>query len=99
MMSDVHPWVEDPEAPLGARPHMEVMLVPLSSDKGAGEGFEIKMNARVPLGEVRRGLCFRFGMPEDAVQLVFDGRELNDDKTLVENGTTLPGPMARKSGQ
>lgn len=94
-----HPWLEDSAAPLGKAPHLGVVVTPLVADvRCSEEGIEVQMNIKVSLEDVRRGLCITLGVPHDAVMLMHDGNELDNEKTLSENGITLPGPMARRNG-
>eukprot|EP00929_Paragymnodinium_shiwhaense_P024887 TRINITY_DN15191_c0_g1_i2.p1 TRINITY_DN15191_c0_g1~~TRINITY_DN15191_c0_g1_i2.p1 ORF type:complete len:222 (+),score=72.24 TRINITY_DN15191_c0_g1_i2:364-1029(+) len=50
------------------------------------------------MGMLKKALASRLGLPFDGVSLCYEGRDLDDDRTLRENGISEPGPAARRSG-
>mmetsp|Transcript_148060 Transcript_148060/g.258265 ORF Transcript_148060/g.258265 Transcript_148060/m.258265 type:complete len:268 (+) Transcript_148060:100-903(+) len=86
---------------VGSKPFNEYLITPLS-DALAGEippgGFAGKMGRKEPVGMLREALATRLDVPKEGVSLVHEGRDLNDDKTIAENGIVEPGPAAKKKG-
>lgn len=61
-------------------------------------GFFVKLGRKTPVGPLRACLCDRLGVPETGVSFVYEGRDLDDGKSIAENKITEPGPTARKAG-
>jgi len=87
--------------PIGGDPHNAVQLRPIRAiygeDVPAG-GYVAKVAKSAKMGELKVALAAKLAVPEEAVKLAYEGEDINEEKTLKENGVSEPGPSARRAG-
>lgn len=66
-------------------------------DMPAG-GFVVKLARVAPISQLRERLAVRLEVPVEGISFAFEGRELDNEKTIAENGIVEPGPAARRAG-
>jgi len=62
-------------------------------------GFLASVAMSSPVRELRTALSEGLGVPPDGVNIMHEGRDLEDAKTLSENFVHLPGPARRRAGE
>jgi hypothetical protein len=62
-------------------------------------GYMCKISKTTTVADIRAALIAKLGEKGKAVKaFAWDGNDIVDDKTLSDNGVTLPGPAARRAG-
>lgn len=85
--------------PLGPAPHIALLLKPACLDgRFCKEGYIGHLSKTSPVIALRAQLCNMLGVPEGAVAIMYEGRDMKANKTLLENDVTLPGPARRRAG-
>lgn len=62
-------------------------------------GYAGKLSRAAPSCKLREALATTLDVPMNGLSLVYEGKDLDDQLTLRDNGILEPGPAARKRGQ
>lgn len=85
---------------IGAKPHNDIQVKFMTPQETLGvAGYVAKVGRNTPIGSLKEALVAKIDIPLDTLSLVIEGRNLEDDKTVKENGILEPGPAARKKGE
>jgi hypothetical protein len=88
------------EAPFNE--YLATLIGDRSSDSFGGympvAGLAGKLAREAPSLQLREALAQALEVPIAGISLVYEGKNLEDDLTLKENGILEPGPMAKKRG-
>jgi len=87
-------------AQIGGDPHNAVQMRPVRTiyeDIPEG-GFVVKMAKSCKLSELKASLAQKLSISEESFNFAYEGEEMDDQKTIKENGIPEPGPAARRAG-
>ncbi|CAK8989401.1 unnamed protein product [Durusdinium trenchii] len=82
-------------------PHNAVQMRPVRTIYGQDipeGGFVVKMAKSCKLSELKAALAERLSISEDSFTFAYEGEEMDEQKTIQENGIPEPGPAARRAG-
>lgn len=86
--------------PIGGDPHNAVQMRPVRTiyeDIPEG-GFVVKMAKSCKLLELKVALAQKLRISEESFTFAYEGEEMDNEKTIKENGIPEPGPAARRAG-
>mmetsp|Transcript_20851 Transcript_20851/g.39772 ORF Transcript_20851/g.39772 Transcript_20851/m.39772 type:complete len:497 (-) Transcript_20851:112-1602(-) len=85
---------------IGAKPFNDIQVRFMTPVESLGvAGYVAKVGRNTPVGALKEALVAKIDIPPDTLSLVIEGRNLEDDKTVKDNGILEPGPAARKKGE
>ncbi|CAE7760345.1 unnamed protein product [Symbiodinium necroappetens] len=98
-MAEPEPTEELP--PIGGDPHNAVQMRPVRTTYGedipAG-GYVVKMAKSAPLSDLKAAMAQKLSISEDTITFAYEGEEMDEKKTIKDNGIPEPGPAARRAG-
>lgn len=90
---------------LGEKANIDVVIKAFTGTASGGNdwwhaaGYMCKITKTTTVADIRAALMAKLGEKGKAVKaFAWDGNDIVDDKTLSDNGVTLPGPAARRAG-
>jgi len=86
---------------LGDPPHVPLRIRPASGSRQdfLPDACVTLLSRKATVGLLKAHVCKTLELPLGAANLMHEGKDLDDSKTLTENSITLPGPAARRRGE